>query len=529
MATHEQGPAAGLESGMVSFGARLRQLAAEREQQIAVTILGADGTTDQISWRKLDDLVDRIAHVIVDRMAGEGTVVAIGLHNGLLHIATVLACWRAGYTIMGFDPGLPRDQTVILLDKVKAVLAIVEDEALTESSQFIGRLELLTAMGTTPATPLPDLVSRPGKIMLSGGSTGLPKLMADDLPWQSQPGRAWGNVARSLGFRSNQVQLVCGAMSHNAPLTWAHLGLFEGHHLVVMERFDALRALRAIDDHAVQFVMVVPTMMVRMLDALKDAAPTFKTLEAFYHTAAVCPVRLKKAWIEALGAHRVFEMYGSGENVGQTIITGEEWLSHPGSVGRPFETGVRVLDADGNKLAAGKIGELFMKRWSQTGATHYLDAAEAARADPDGFICVGDLAWLDDEGYVYLAGRRDDVINSGGVKVHPEKVEAALLSHPAVSDVVVVGLSDREWGQRVHAVVELLNCSNKVDLEDLRHHGRTQLSAAEMPKSMTIVDKLPRDGFGKVRRRVIRQDQEADPRNNEQYSMAPANNSDLSS
>ena len=142
-----------------------------------------------------------------------------------------------------------------------------------------------------------DCISRPGKIVLSGGSTGIPKLMTDDRPWVSVPGRPWGQVAGRLGFRSGQKQLVCGAMSHNAPLTWAQLGLLEGQHLVVMERFDAASALRAIDAYGIQFVMTVPTMMVRMLDALDAAGTTFASLEAFYHTAAVCPSWLKKAWI----------------------------------------------------------------------------------------------------------------------------------------------------------------------------------------------------------------------------------------
>ncbi len=488
----------------MSFGERLRQLATQRGDRPALTILEAGGGVQTIGWAELNRLVDRLAHVIAGHAAGKGTVVGIGLHNGLAHVATVLATWRAGCTTLVFDPGTPIEQMILLFDRAGAALAIVEDGQAGAEPRLVDRAALMAAAQAAPETPFADRVPRPGKIMMTGGSTGLPKLMADDLPWKSVPGAAWGNVARALGFRPDQVQLVCGAMSHNAPLTWAQLGLFEGHHLVVMERFDASRALRAIDEYGVQFVMVVPTMMVRLLDALKDIDVTFATLEAFYHTAAVCPIWLKHAWIDRLGASRVFEMYGSGENVGQTIITGDEWLAHPGSVGRSFETDVRVLDADGKPLPEGEIGELFMKRWSTAGGTRFLDPAHVARSDPDGFVCVGDLAWLDGDGYVYLAGRRDDAINSGGIKIHPEKVEAALLSHPAVRDVVVVGVSDREWGQRVHAVIELRAGIGDVTLDDLRHHGRVQLAAAELPKSMTVVERLPRDGFGKVRRRAVR-------------------------
>ncbi|CAN7454500.1 AMP-binding protein [Pararhizobium sp. LjRoot238] len=493
-------------SGTMSFGARLRQHAAERADHVAITILGAGDTTEHVRWAELNVMVDRIAQTLRERGVHEGHVVGIVLYNGLVHIAGVLACWRLGCTIMVFDPGLPQLQIAAMLDKANAVLAIVEDKLKTGDTRLFSRSDLLATMRAASTEPVVDRVSKPGKIMSSGGSTGTPKLMADDLPWTSTPGEAWGNVAKSLGFQPNQVQLVCGVMSHNAPLTWAHLGLFEGQHLVVMERFDALRALRAIDEHAVQFVMVVPTMMVRMLDVLKDAAVTLETLEAFYHTAALCPAWLKRAWIETLGPDRVYEMYGSGENVGQTIITGQEWLSHPGSVGRPFETDMRILGPNGEGLESGDVGELFMRRWSQRGKTRYLDPATTVRADPDGFVSVGDMAWIDGDGFVYLAGRRDDVINTGGVKVHPEKVEAALLSHPSVLDAVVVGVSDRDWGERVHAVIELLDRDRPIDLEDVKIHCSAQLSAYEVPKSMTIVDKLPRDGFGKVKRRVIRED-----------------------
>ncbi|WP_206077756.1 AMP-binding protein [Aquamicrobium sp. LC103] len=488
----------------VDFGTRLRQHAAERPDQTAITVLGADGAVEHVTWAGLDAMVDRVAHVLQRRPVREGEVVGIGLANGLLHIASVLACWRLGCTLMAFDPASPQAQILSLLERAGAVCGIVEDEAGRGDGLFLGRSELLSLQRLAAGAKMADRISRPGKIVLSGGSTGIPKLMVDDQPWVGVPGRPWGNVAKTLRFRPNQNQLVCGAMSHNAPLTWAQLGLFEGHHLVVMERFDALRALRAIDAYRIQFVMVVPTMMVRMLDVLENAGVTFATLEAFYHTAAVCPAWLKKAWIEILGADRVMEMYGSGENVGQTIITGREWLSHPGSVGRPFETDALVRGPQGEELPPGEVGELFMRRWSGDGGTRYLDPTVTARTDIDGFTSIGDMAWIDGEGYVHLAGRRDDVINTGGVKVYPEKIEAVLLAHPDVRDVVVVGMDDREWGERVHAVIEPSEGKNRIELSELKAHCAAHLAPAEVPKSMSVTDRLPRDGFGKVKRRLVR-------------------------
>lgn len=491
----------------VTFGARLRGHARARGGATAITVLSPDGTAHPIGWDALDRLVDRIAGALMERGLGQGSVVGIGLPNGLAHIALVLGVWRMGGTVLAFDHRQPAAILSGMWDRAKAALVVVPADVAAEDPRAVPLPGFWADIAAREDREVPDQVSRPGKILLSGGSTGVSKLMADDLPWRFVPGRPWGDVAPALGFRANQVQLVAGAMSHNAPLTWAHIGLFEGHHLVVLEAFSADLALDAIDRYGVQFAMVVPTMMVRMLDADARRPRSFATLEALYHTGAPCADWLKAAWIERLGPERVTEMYGSGENVGQTLITGTEWLAHRGSVGRPFQSAARIYDAEGRLLPAGDVGELFMRRDGDPAPqarVRYLDPGVTSRADADGFISVGDMAFLDDDGYVHLAGRRDDVINSGGVKVHPEKVEAAVLSCPGVRDVVAVGLPDRDWGERVHVVVEPEDAAAPVTLADVRRHCASRLAADELPKSLSLRPSLPRDGFGKVKRRMVR-------------------------
>jgi len=485
----------------MSFGARLRQNAEHRGDAIAVTVLRDGGAAEHTSWVALNQLVDRLAGILLNRGVAQGDVVAIALPNGLLHIVSVLATWRIGATTLVFDPKVPSHQLQPLLKRAGAKFSILAHSKL-ELANGVSADVLAAEIDAAGSGIVEDRVSRPGKIIMSGGSTGLPKLMVDDQPWVRVPGRVWGDVAPKLGFRPNQTQLICGAMSHNAPLTWAQFGLFEGHRLVVMESFDPALALAAIDLYQVNFMMVVPTMMVRMLDAQDRVRCSFSSLESLYHTAAPCPVWLKHRWIDLLGPERVFEMYGSGEGAGQTIITGEEWLSRPGSVGRPFETDIRIRDADGNPLGAGLVGELFMRPWCSDGLVRYIGADQELRRDAEGFVSIGDMASMDEDGYVFLAGRRDDAIITGGLKVHPEKVEAALLSHPAVRDAVVVGIADREWGERVHAVVQLIGDAAP-DLGSLRAHCAAELSPHELPKSLTVMDALPRDGFGKIRRRAI--------------------------
>ncbi|MEP9350437.1 AMP-binding protein [Xanthobacter sp. KR7-225] len=507
-------PSAPSADSEISFGARLRQQAARRGDAPAVTVVDARTGPGLLpaaaSWRGLDELVDRAAHVLADRSVGPGMVVGIGLRNCLAHVVAVLAAWRLGATIITFDAAQPAARAADVLRRAGARFALAEDGRSVEGIAFVQRSAFEQACLAAAAAPVADLVPLPGKIVQSGGSTGVPKLMADDRPWQRAPGRAWGNVAPALGFCPDQVQLVAAAMSHNAALTWAQIGLFEGHHLVVLEQFEAERAVAAIETHRVEFLVAVPTMMVRMADLPGIERRDWSALRSFYHTGAPCAEWLKRRWIDILGPDRVFEMYGSGENVGQTIVGGRDWLAHPGTVGRPFETDARILDPDGRPVPAGAVGELFMRRQADDGTVRYLDPEAKMRTDADGFTSIGDMARMDGEGYVYLAGRRDDVINTGGIKVHPEKIEAVLLAHPAVRDVVVIGLPDREWGETVHAVAEPVDAGAPPDLAALRRHCAGQLTAAELPKGLTVRPALPRDGFGKVMRRAVRAALEAD-------------------
>ncbi|MEI4472905.1 AMP-binding protein [Frigidibacter sp. MR17.24] len=484
----------------MTFGARLRALAAARGEAEAVRFLPAAGPEVAISWRALDGMVDGFARALADRGVGQGDVVAFALGNIPAHLALALAIWRLGATTMVLDPAIPAARAAAMKARSGARLVVGAREDCGDIT--LAALEDLAA--ALPPAPVADRVSCPGKIVLSGGSTGLPKMMADARPFTRVPGASWGRVAPRLGFRADQVQLVCGAMSHNAPFTWAQNGLFEGNRLVLMERFDAIAALQAIDRHRIGFAMLVPTMMVRMADALPASGATLASLHALYHTGAPCAGWLKQAWIDILGPARVTEMYGSGENTGQTTITGTEWLSHRGSVGQGFETAIRIYGPDRRLLPAGETGEIFMRPDDTGGRSDYIgpDAPRPER-DADGFQSIGDLGWLDDEGFLYLGGRRDDVVNSGGVKLHPETVEAVLLAHPDVADAVAYGIEDRDWGERLVAGV-VAKPGRAPDGESLRAFCAGRLAAHEVPKQIRLLKTLPRDGFGKIRRKDLR-------------------------
>jgi bile acid-coenzyme A ligase len=303
-------------------------------------------------------------------------------------------------------------------------------------------------------------------------------------------------------MRIGQVQLIAGPLYHNSPFSWGPIGLFEEHTLVVMERFDAARAVDLIERHRVNFGFLVPTMMKRILDLPGLRREAFASVHAFFHTAAPCPSWLKRAWIDLLGPERLYEAYGATEAVGSTVIRGDEWLEHPGSVGRPQDCDLRILDEDGRDVPAGQVGEIYMRPRAAGPTYRYLGSPPAA-ATPDGYVSVGDMGWVDGEGYLYLADRRVDLVIVGGANVYPAEVEAALLQHPQVQDVAVIGLPDADRGKRVHAVIQPRDPQAPPAVDALDAHCRTRLAPYKVPRSYEFLAALPRDESGKIRRSAL--------------------------
>jgi bile acid-coenzyme A ligase len=269
-----------------------------------------------------------------------------------------------------------------------------------------------------------------------------------------------------------------------------------------MTRFDAEEFLRLVARHRVTCVNVVPTMLHRIWqlpDAVRRSAD-LSSLARVVTSGAPCAPWLMRAWIEWLGPDRLFEAYGGTERIGGTLISGREWLAHPGSVGKP--TGgrrVRILDPEGCELPPGEIGEVFMLPPGGQGSTYRYVGADS-RASADGWESLGDLGVLDADGYLYLVDRRTDMIVTGGENVYPAEVEAALDACPGVRSCAVIGLPDDDLGQRIHALVEA-----DPELEPaLRAHLAARLARFKIPRSFEFVATPLRDDAGKVRRSALR-------------------------
>jgi long-chain acyl-CoA synthetase len=345
----------------------------------------------------------------------------------------------------------------------------------------------------------------------SSGTTGRPKGINrehDFPPFGSGSGLEL-LMREAFGFGPDSVYLCPAPLYHSAPIAWSMGTHRNGGTVVLMERFDAAECLRAIERHRVTHVQFVPTHFVRMLK-LPDAqrrAFDLSSLRVVVHAAAPCPVDVKRQMFDWLGP-KIFEYYAGSEGNGLTMIGPQEWLAHPGSVGRPAPGTVHIVGEDGEELPAGQDGVIYFE-----GAPfeyHNDPAKTAGSRDDRGWSTLGDVGHLDTDGYLFLADRRTDLIISGGVNIYPAEIEHALIMHPAVADVAVIGVADPEMGQSVLAVVQPAGGSPpRPDLADeLIAHCRSRLASFKCPRTIEFVAELPRLPTGKLLRRKLREERQ---------------------
>ncbi|MHB8644905.1 MAG: AMP-binding protein [Thermomicrobiales bacterium] len=482
----------------ISFGRRLGMLADEHPERAAIIFVPREGEERRVSWRELDRASNRLARLMAAQGVGERSTVIVGLPNCPEHFIASFATWKLGALVLALRSALPDRERDALLDLAQPALVIADWEGVA----FPNLRHVELGADAYDDAPLPDRIPNPGKAVGSGGSTGRPKIIVTPGPFVGVPG-APQTLLAGIGFGLGQTQLVCAPLYHNAPLVTSYLGLFDGHTLVLMERFDAARAVELIERHHVEAMYLPPILMQRIAALPGVDARDFSSIRAVTSMGAPCPPWLKRFWINLVGARQVTELYAATEAVGVTIIRGDEWLAHPGSVGRPFASELRILDDAGRDLPPGEVGEVFMRRNPPIGETYRYLGAPPAKTTPDGFASVGDLGWVDEEGYLYIADRRVDMIVTGAANVYPAEVEAALTEHPAVADVAVIGVPDAEWGKRVHAIVELRAGIAPPGAPAFDRHCRERLASYKAPKTYEFVTDLPRNDAGKIQRSAL--------------------------
>ena len=297
---------------------------------------------------------------------------------------------------------------------------------------------------------------------------------------------------------------------HSAPLQFCiGMGRFGGT-AVVMEHFDPEACLAAIEKYRVTHAQFVPTMFVRMLKLPEEVRTKYdvSSLKIAIHAAAPCPVEMKRRMIEWWGPI-IFEYYSSTEGMGSTMITSEEWLAHPGSVGQAFYTRIHILDEEGNELPPGEPGVVWFEPGDRTLKFEYYKDPEktASTRDTHGWASVGDIGYLDEEGYLYLTDRRDFMIVSGGVNIYPQEAENLLITHAKVMDAAVFGVPDEEMGERGEGrrAADRHERGAGPELErELVAFCRENLAHYKCPKSIDFDAELPRQPTGKLYKRLLR-------------------------
>jgi bile acid-coenzyme A ligase len=475
--------------GTLSIARAISLHASERPHEPALTC--GDVTR---SWSELDRLTNRLARAYAELGVGQDDLVTIALPNSTEFFEAAIAVWKLGATpqpVSAKLPGRELEEIVELADS-KIVVGVAPERVPGRATVPIG----FTPHSSVDDAPLPDAIATHWKAPTSGGSTGRPKIILAATPAEFDI----DNVGFSVPVRS--VCVVPGVLYHNAPFSVSSLALVAGNHVVNFPRFVPELVLAAIDEHRPTYLYLVPTMMNRIwkLPAEVRARTDTSSLEIAVHMAAPCPAWLKEEWINWVGPDVLCELYGGTEVQSVTWITGREWLEHRGSVGRPIAGKMKVVGDDGEDLPPGEIGEIYMLAPGGRGSTYRYLGAEAKQLGDTEWESIGDLGWMDDDGYVYLADRRKDLILRGGANVYPAEVEAALDAHPAVRSCAVLGIPDDDLGQRIHAVVD---APEGVDEAELRAHMAEHLVSYKCPDSYELVAEPVRDDAGKVRRSLL--------------------------
>jgi bile acid-coenzyme A ligase len=472
---------------MTAFPARLAELAAAAPDHPVIS--DPSGT---LTRAELDRLSNRWARAMEQRGVAQGDIVSICLPSDHRFLVAAWATWKLGATPQPLSSRMVEHELREVIELTAPALVVGEVPAAFEMPVWD-----LSGAEDLDDSPLPERMSPSWKAPTSGGSTGRPKVILAASPADADPLLV---LAPALKMRPEDVVLIPAPLHHNGPFMCSALTVLMGGHVVLMPRFDPVRALELVAEHRVGWVYAVPTIMSRIakLPAAETAAADLSSVHTLIHMAAPCADWLKRWWIDRIGAEAVLELYAGTEAQAITVINGQEWLDHPGSVGRPIVGEVTVLDEDGKPLPAGEVGEIFMR--STTGATYrYLGGQARER---DGWESLGDMGRLDEEGYLYLSDRKSDMVLVGGVNTYPAEVEAALDSHPAVASSCVVGLPDEDLGNRLHAVVQL---SSPVEDDELFVYLAERLAPHKRPRTIERSDLPLRDEAGKVRRSAVRE------------------------
>lgn len=489
----------------------------------------AHGKPDQIAVRDAHDTrtflqlhqnANRLAHALQAAGLRPGDAVALLSSNRCEFIEVLLATQRSGLRFTPVNWHLSKAEADYIIDDCEAKVLFVEARFLNEQWASLSATgPLCISIGPNENAPLEytdwlsgysaDDVETPthgGVLLYTSGTTGRPKGVLRRAPELILP--QWDGTFADYRHDSD-VQLCCGPCYHAAPLFFdIRWPVASGVQIVLLDKWDSESVLSLIQEHRVTHMHMVPIMFQRLLALPSNVRAHYdvSSLRRVFHGAAPCPVETKREMIDWFGPV-LFEYYAGSEGGPGVLISSEEWLEKPGSVGRIVDPDLlRIFDHDGQPVAPGEEGEIFHKIDEENPFEYFKAPEKTAAQQKNGYFTLGDVGRIDEDGYLFLTGRTAECIISGGVNIYPSEIDQVLIAHPAIADVCTIGVPNKEWGEEVLAVVQLMPGVEASDdlKQSILNFAAERLSRFKCPRSVDFVDDLPRLPSGKIPREKVR-------------------------
>jgi long-chain acyl-CoA synthetase len=468
---------------------------------------------EHVPGKALDERAARAATGFERLGIGEGDVVALLLRNSPAYVEAMLACRLLGAYHCPINWHFKADEASFIVRDSGARLLVTDaelleqiDGAVPSGVQVVG-VETRWPQWRDRESPWRGRPRTPrGSMPYTSGTTGQPKGVRREPPTEAQRSLAMALYRTALGIEAGTRAMVSAPLYHSAPNLYAVQALLNGELLVLEPRFDAEATLALIERHRLTNVYLVPTMYVRLLRLPAEVRARYEisSLRFICSTGSPCAPEVKRAMIDWLGPI-ITETYASSETGHITFIDSREWLQRPGSVGRPLGAGVvKILDEKGRELPPGEIGLIYCRQPAYPEFTYVNNADARAALERNGLWSVGDMGYLDADGYLYIADRKSDMVISGGVNIYPAEIEAALLGMPAVADCAVFGIPDAEFGEALAAAVELRPGARTSEGEG-QQFLRQRIAGYKVPRVVTFHAALPREESGKIFKRLLRE------------------------
>lgn len=478
-----------------------------------------------VTWGEYAEERNRLANSLLDAGLKPGETLVQYLHNSIESAVVMAASTEMKTTNTPVNHRLKPPEVAYIIQNSDAACVVTEPEFLpvfeeirSDCSQvriwvvtgdpsavpdWATSYEKLIANGSPEPVELSEGAPEDASAMIyTSGTTGKPK------------GARRGGIAgveqvmgwiQGFGLSPQDVHLVAGPLYHSAPMAFFSLAQVMGNTVVIMPKFREEEALRLIEEHGVTSTFMAPTLVKRILQLGREKIASYDTssLKTVIVAGAPCPQKVKEDVMEVFGPV-LYEFYGSTELGLNTLLKPEDSINKPGSCGQALgDVEIKLVDEEGNQVPVGEPGELYIRRNAMTFNEYYKNKEATQKAALNEWVTVGDIAYVDDDGFYFICDRKIDMIISGGVNIYPAEIEDALHRHPGVGDVAVFGIPNEEWGESVHAAIQL-TADADLDEDEIIEWTRSQIADYKVPRSVTFHDEFPRDVAGKLLKRDLR-------------------------